>query len=128
MEAIDLYINSCGTVNYAVQGALPFISEFKTSALCFSADKLRKILLIAHTCCQAPFLIFSSISFESAFVPRSAVTGLCYHGHHYYAIEVVWHSSTVCYGVTLGFKTGMSNQIRNTVTMSPHISKHRERG
>ena len=49
---------------------------------------------------------FWPVSFVSAFVSRATVTGICYHGDHYHAIEVVWYPSTVCYGFTLGFKTG----------------------
>lgn len=111
MEANDQYFNYCGTVHYAVKGALLFISAGKTSAPFLSVDERRKLLGIGHTCCQEPFLIFSSISFVSAFVPRVAVTSLCYHGHHYNAIKVVWYSSAVCYGLTLGFKTGKSHII-----------------
>jgi len=58
--------------------------------------------------------MISSVSFVSAFVPRAAVAGFCYHGDYYHAIEVVWNPRAVCYGLALGFKTGK------------HISKHRQ--
>ena len=124
MEAVDQHFSSCGTAYYVVQGALSFISAGKTSAPFFSIDELRKILWTGHTCCQAPFSIISSVSLASAFVPRAAVSGLRYHGDHYHATEVVWNPRAVCYGFTLGFKTGKLNQISDKV--SDHISKNRE--
>ena len=59
--------------------------------------------------CDGSVLLKECKSLVSAFLSRAAVTGFRCHGDHNHAIEVVRYPSAVCYGFTLGFKTGNSS-------------------
>lgn len=74
------------------------IEQYVYVTLILQANKIKLQVLMS----RSPFFPL----LVSAFLSRATVTGVRCHGDHYHAIEVVWYPSTVCYGLTLGFKTG----------------------